>query len=473
MKNYVETIKKSNFVAVLRELLEWRFFPFITAVVTLSCYYLGWDLVTIYFICLTVAAMLLLLKDLTPIIPQFLFMNVMISMQNSPLNFGEIVGSDFYTRIENLAQIVFVVALLIAAMIYRLVVLGKAKTFKPNLIFWALCVLSAAFVFNGLGSENYTVKNLLYGLLLSFLFLVVYVVAFTNVELTDENFNKIAIGFMAFSALLIIELALKYAVDYEKIYAGGTLNKQEIIMGWGVWNNCGMFFSICIPPVMLLASKSKYGYLYLLYAVALVAGAFFTGSRQAMLGSSFAFIICAVALLVKSRARLINGILLGILLVIALILIAVYREYVLAFIDKIMQNVFNEDGSFSGNGRMRLIRLAIDYFKANPFFGSGFFSPFESFELTGITDTLFPTFAHNTFAEILGTCGVFGIVSYLGYRVITVIGFFKKPSCNKFYMAACILTLLLICLLDNYIFYMLPTLIYSTLIPFATGEEKK
>lgn len=473
MRNYVQTIKKSNFVAVLKELLGWRYFPFITAAFTLSFYYLGWDLATIYLICLTVTGMLLLLKDLTPLIPQFLFMNVMISMQNSPLNFGEIVGSDFYTRIENLVQIVIVVALLIAAMIYRLVVLGKAKTFRPNVTFWALCVLSLAFAFNGVGSENYTIKNLLYGLLLGFLFLVVYVVMSNHVELKEENYIKIGVGFMAFSALLVIELALKYAVDFDKIFASGSLNKQEIIMGWGVWNNCGMFFSICIPPVMLMAAKSKYGYLFFIYAALLTVCAYLTGSRQAMLGSAFAFIVCAVALAVRSRTRFVNIVLLIIMLIVALILIVVYRADVVAFFDKLMQNVFNEDGSFSGNGRMRLILLSVDYFKANPLFGSGFFSPFESFELTGITDTLFPTFAHNTIAEILGTCGVFGIAAYVGYRVVTIIGFFRKPTQNKFYIAVCILTLLLICLLDNYIFYLLPTLIYSTLIPFATGEEKK
>ncbi len=472
MRNYVSKIKFSNFVNVLRELLEWRYFPFITAVVTLSCYYIGWDLVTIYFICLTVGAMLLLLKDLTPVIPQFLFMNVMISMQNSPLNFGEIVGSDFYTRIENLVIIGIAVCFLAGTMIYRIVALGKAKTFRPNLIFWSLCVLSASFIFNGVGSADYTVKNLLYGLLLSFLFLVVYVIVSSQVELTEENYVKIGVGFLAFSSLLFIELALKYAVDYEKIYASGTLDKQQIIMGWGVWNNCGTFFSICVAPVMLMASKSKRGYLYLIYAAVLVACAFFTGSRQAMLGSSFAFGICSVALMVKSRTRLVNAIILAVMAVAGIILVIVYREKVLAFIDKIMQNVFNDDGSYSGGGRMRLIKLAIEYFKANPVFGSGFFSPFESFELTGITNTLFPTFAHNTFAEILGTCGLFGIISYLGYRVITVIGFFRKPTQNKFYIAACILTLLLICMLDNYIFYLLPTLIYSTLIPFATGKQK-
>lgn len=470
-------LKKISFkdaLSAIKRLLSWEFFPFITAAVLLATYYLSLDLVGVYFVCLTVTAMLLSLDDITPVLPQFLFMNVLVSEAHSPLKFGgNTAGSDYYTRTENLVQIVVLICLLAVAAIVRYALSSRQKKFKPSLVLISSLFLAASFVLNGVGADGYKINNLLYGAVLAFIVLGIYAVTEQGTSSCEHNYLKIAYGFVAFSALLTVELAVKYATNFDKIFYDGYIHKNAVILGWGVWNNIGTFFAISIPPVCILAAKHKFGYLFYVYAALLTACAFLTGSRQAMLGSSIAFLSCSVALTVKSRKRLVNSIIFAVLSVGVIITVAVMWDKVAEILQRLLKDIFDKEGEYLGNGRRKLILLGISYFKENPLFGSGFFAGFESFELVGITNELLPTFAHNTIAEILGTCGFTGIAAYFFHRVATFVEFFKKPTQNKLFIAISVLTLLIICLFDNYIFYLLPTLVYASMLPFACGTNQR
>ena len=471
MSEFFTKLKKYKFVEGLTDVLSYKFFPLISAAVILFCYYLGLDVVAFYYLVLTGIAMLLLLDDLTPLITHFLFLNIFISFQHSPLDPAQGgAGSDYFFQPAILAQMGILGVLLIAALFIRLLSRNNKREFRANPVFFGLCALSVAFFLNGAGSSDYQIMDWLYGFALVFCFLVIYLLIAANVEICEENYLKIGWGFFAFSLVLAIELAMKYVTNFDRILVNGVLNKTAIVMGWGVWNSIGTFFCICIPPVFLLAHKYKQGWIFTIYAAFLVGCAFMTGSRQAMAGSLFAFLICAVAVCIKSRARIANAVILGCLVVAAATVIGIKWDKVSEIFKKIKDGLFDADGSFSGNGRVKLLKNAWEYFKKYPIFGGGFFVQFDRFGL-GDLDKFMPTYAHNTFAEILGTCGIVGIVAYLFHRVTTVIAFFKKPTFNKFFAAATILTLLVICLVDNYIFYLLPTLIYSALLPFATGNE--
>lgn len=469
MEGNTKKIAPQNALKTFKELLAWKFFPFITAAWVIACYYLGLDLTAIYFCVAVAVAMLLLLGDLTPLVPHFLFFNVIVSCENTPLVKGG-GGSDYYLRLENIIQLGILIGILAIAIIARIAVSVKNKKFKPSPVFFGICAMCVAFLFNGVGSEDYEIKNLAFAALWIFVISGSFTVVSMNTELCEKNYTSVAYGFVAFSALLVFELAIKYAVNFEELTAGGQIHRELIIMGWGVWNNIGMFFAICIPPVCLLASKYKYGFLFTLYAAILVCCAFLTGSRQAMLGSSFAFAASAIALLVKSKNRSGNAIILGAILIGVVVTVACTWNHLIEIINRLLKNIFSEDG-YNGNGRMRLIKLAINYFKSNPATGCGFYAPFESFELAGMGGII-PTFAHNTVFEVLGTCGILGIVGYAAHRITTVIGFFKKPSADKFFMATCLLTFIIICLFDNYLFYILPTAVYGATLPFATGKQK-
>ena len=87
-------IKNSKTVGMIQKILSSKYFPFVTAAVTLLSYYLGWDVVLFYYIAIAGILMLLFLDDITPIISLFLFMSVSISLINTPS--PTMGNSDYY-----------------------------------------------------------------------------------------------------------------------------------------------------------------------------------------------------------------------------------------------------------------------------------------------------------------------------------------------------------------------------------------
>lgn len=469
MKNVFAVLKGSTPLETARNILASKFLPFLVAALELLFYYLGWEMATFYMLTALIVAMLVLLDDLTPLISVFLFMNVMISYQHSPS--GIAGGSDFFFRTEVVVQLVILVVLIVSAFFVRLFAVAKDGKFAPSPVFFGLCFLAATFVLGGVGSSDYRFMDLAYGVIMAFFYLGIYTVIAANARHGEEAFERIGFAFIAFSAMLVIELAVKYITNFDAILAGGSINKVELTFGWGVWNSIGMWLSLCIPPMFLLAAKYKFGFGFIIYATVLLGAAFLTGSRQAMLGAGFAYLASSVAVLIKSKKRLYNVITLGVILLMAVIAVAVKWEKVASLFSKLMDNLWGEDG-FTGNGRIPLIEKAMEYFASNPFFGRGFFSDYSISDpdFTNLAG-LIPTFAHNTYAEMLGSCGILGILAYTLHRIQTIVAFANKPSFNKFYIGISIVAMLLMSLLDNHIFYILPTMVYSGLLVYATGED--
>jgi len=471
-KNFVSRFKKPTVSDTLKEILSCEWFPVITALITLIGYYTNLDIALIIYFGIILTAMILLLDDLTPVIPQALFMNIMVSYKHSPLQ--QSGYSDYYTKPAILAIVIIVISVIVVAMALRLFFTAKNKNYKPSSVFWGLAALAVVFLINGLGSHDYNPMNFVFGLFMAFFFFALFTLFASSITLCDENYRKICIGFVLFSAVLIIELAVKYVTKWNEIFADGGINKSVFVFGWGVWGHIGTYFAISIPPVFLLAHKSKYSYLYILYATLLFACAFLTGSRNGMMGAVIAYAASYAVILIKGRNRLYNLCVLGGLLVVALILFLAMREKFAEIFKHVWDAILNEDGTWDGNGRMRLIEVAMKCFAINPFFGTGFFSgDFDCFPLNGLTGTIIPTWAHDTFAEMIATSGMIGLLAYLVHRIQTIIAFAEKPTVHKSYIAISLVALLVICLFDNFIFYMLPTIVYSGLLPFVTGTECK
>lgn len=469
----VFNLKDNTPLNTVRQIISSRYFPFFTAAFFITCYYLGGDMVMIYYAAIAGIAMLLLLDDLTPLIHIFMFMNVMITPQHSPTQ--TLSSSEYFSQPAIYWQLIVLVALYVAAIFYR-VFFVQRKSFRPTPIFWGLCVLALAFLMNGAGSSSYSLSGAAYGLFIALLFLVIFVLFSGGVKLCEENYLKIIYGFLAFSLLLVIELAVKYISVFDEFvsYMGGTVSynsfKTYINFGWGIWNTMGMLLCLCIPAVFMLAAKSKRGFLWILYATALAVCALMSMGRQAMLGACFAYGVCGIAVLIKSRSRLLNAVTLGAVLLIITVVCVAKREAIAGAIDDMLENIISGD-TLSGNGRVILFINAVKNFAANPLFGSGFYMKLNGVDFTNLS--FIPEFAHQTFAEILGACGLFGIIAYCVHRIQTVVAFAQKPDVNKFYVAAIIVVMLLLSLIDNHIFHLLPTLLYSSMLVFAVGEEKE
>lgn len=459
-------IRENRICKALSCALSWRYFPFITAVFVVGFYYLEWDLATIYLMGITGILSVLLLDNLTPLISNFLFIGIIISEGHSPSTFGSgNAASDFLFQPAVLGQIVAVVSLYLLAIGVRLFMTVKQGKFKLTPTFYGLAVLGFVFILNGLFSENYSPTNLIYGVIMALCFLGVFALMKDNVTCNDKTFTDVAFAFMALSVALILELFIKY-VTTPDIFVGDEIDREKLGFGWGMYNNMGMLMLLSLPSVMFIAGKHKYGYLFYGYALLHVVAIIMTMSRQAIFGVAIIFPVCLVMLLWKGKHRLINSIISGGALAVLIILIIIFRDKLGTIFELLTKDIE------SGNGRMGLWKDAIKNFKSAPLFGTGFFVDLANDPgFAGLS--LIPDMYHNTIMQLLASCGLTGLLAYAVHRAQTVVSLIKNPSLPRIYIAVTVLSLLIVNLLDNHLFYILPTIVYSCLISILIKSEDK
>lgn len=453
MKELLLKIKNSKAVGIIQNVLSWKFFPFVTAVIIVGLYYLNLDLLSIYFIALTGLVSVLLLDDLTPLFSNFLFMCIMVSYDHSPSITAGL--SSYYLQPAVISQIVVLITLYALGVVARIAITALEGKLKLSPVFYGLAAFAFFLLINGAGSENYNPMNMAYGFFLAFLFLAIFVVMKDNVACTKKSFEYIAYSFFALSLALCFELAIKYlSIDHSVISV--NIDRLVLSFGWGMYNTMGMLMVLCVPSVFFLAGISKHGYLYYIYALILAVAIVLTMSRQAMIGVAFVYPICIVILLVKGKNLLANGIITAVAVVIGSVFLGLYWEKVESILELLTSNID------TGNGRLGLWEDAIQNFLSAPVFGAGFYKDLANDPgFPGLK--IIPDMYHNTFFQLLGSCGFTGLMAYLVHRVQTVTSFVKNPSIERTFIAITVLALLLLNLLDNHLFYLLPTLIYSAL----------
>ncbi len=467
MKEFCENFKNNGFVKVLNSFYSSKIFPFISAAVALACYILGWDLVTIYYLVISAVLILVFSDNTTPGITVLLFVPVLMSKQNS---LSVVIGnSDYYTRTENLAQILTLLSLLLIASVYKIAVTCINKKFKLTPAFWILAVFSAALLFNGAFSKDYDPKNLIYGLVMVASFLFIFSLIKDNLKLDKKGFEQIALGFVALSILLVVELIFEYCRT-EGIFENGIINRYKLIFGWGVYSDYGLLLGICIPPVLYLAGIKKYGTVYLLYSFVLFACAFLCCSRQTMVTVALIYPICLLILFVKGNNQILNLCVTAAAAIAAIIVLGIYQQYVIDFFKTIFDNLI-VDGNLDGSGRMRLYKQALEYFKSQPFWGVGFYVSFDYSIPTTIS--LFPAMCHNTVLQVLSCSGIVGISAYAIHRIQTVVSFFKNVNLERTFIALSIASFVIAALFANHMFRIFSTMIYSALLAVLDKSEKK
>lgn len=466
------TVKKESTIKLLlNRVFGSRLFPFVTAAVMIACYYTGLDLFAFYYVAVTGIIILTLCDDLTPFITLLAFLTVIISYQHSP---SEASGnSDYLFRTAVAAQAITLIALLISAAVVRIIRTFCQRRFKFTPVFFGLCALSAAFLFNGLFSKGYTPMNLVYGIFQTIIYLGLYVLLKDNVKLNGKTFKYIATVFLALSVLLVVELFIAYFTT-EGIYVNGELHRGRLSFGWGVYNTMGMLLLLCIPSVVYLASLYKHGWILTLYSVLLVVSCILSMSRQAILGVAVIYPLGLIYLIVKTRQRLINCLIIGAAFICAAVVIAIKWDSVVNSFSQIFENVI-VNGQLNGSGRMKLYKTAWEEFLKAPVFGTGFYSGSlegsAAYNASGLD--IIPLFYHNTLLQMTASCGIIGLAAYLVHRFQTIISFLSNVTVERSYMAVSMFTLLFLSLLDVHMFDILPTMLYISFLSVLVATEKR
>ena len=462
----MERLANYKAVVFLRKLFSSKYLPFVSAAVVIACYYLGWEVVSVWYLSLLGVGIMLTCKDVSPIFGVFLMMGVMVSVQHSP-NY-HYAASDYFTRPAVLSQMIIAIVMLIGMAAVRVVESIIYHRFKITPIFTGLFIFVMALFVNGVFSEYYTPMNAVYALFLALLFLGIFCFASGNIKVDGTTFERIAYALVAMLAVLTIELVVAY-ITYDGLIVNGSIERELLYFGWGTYNNFGMYAVLCIPAPMYLAAKYKHGWAFALLGAIAYAVAFMCMSRQAMLMGAIIFIGCVVWLFIRTKGiQRIN-----IAVVFGLIAIALAVSMAVAF-DKIIK-LFSSVSDYlgTGSGRTVIWKEAMDNFFNYPLFGAGFYSRKHWVSGESGFAEIIPVMYHNTAFQLLACSGILGFGAYIYHRIQTIICFVKNINHDRIFIALVIAGLLLTSLLDNHIFYLFPTILYSILLAVLTLTEKK
>ncbi len=477
-----ERIENHKVTQILRRALSSYFFPLVTAVVSVGCYYLGWDIVNIWYLCLSGTAIMICCKDVSPALCLILFFSMLPSEQHSP------GASNYLVSAPILAQEIIGVVFFIGTVIFRLVRGIVKGQFKITPVFWGIVALSVALALNGIFYSHYTARSLLFGLALSAIIIIFYIFCYCNFGRGEKTFMQIAYYFIALAAAVTLELGVLYITKRSRAAEVGW--RSVLGFGWGTYNQAGLMLTMAIPAWFYLAGKHKRGYFFLIGAVANEGACFLSQSRQAMLMSLVVLCACCVWILIwdKGRKRIIDLAMMGAVIALIIIAAGIMHERVFAF----LKGALDKESLSSGSGRTWLWGLGWQNFLHNPLFGVGFYDPMAYTEYETLADGSkkliswgvgyfsetdlshsIPRMCHNTVFQLLSAGGIVGLIAYVFHRTQTVISYINNRTPERTLIGLTMCVILLMSLLDNHIFYIIPTIHYAILLALLTATEKE
>lgn len=441
----------------LRRFFEGDIYPLAVMLITVIGHISGLEFYLNIPNMLMVTAALLVSPTFKVALPFMLTVVYQVNLKHSP---GIPTWSDYYLSTHRIVIILILIALLASALIYfavKNVIPRIDKKSVPLLL--PLTILSAAFLMNGAFSDRWNIGNAVFGIAeVAVYFLLFYLLYYgLKGEDTDALLDRISYLSLLVGAVLVSEMVFMF-LTYDGIFEGGSIVKESVNLGWGIWNPIGLCLTASIPMQMRGAMRSKRYPVYLLGSLLCWIFAVLTLSRNALIFSTLTVVACMIiACFASERKRLFR-----ILTLTGAALAVTVTVLLWAKISSVLGDLLSRGAS--DNGRFELWRQGLENFISYPVFGRGFFGYGETDVF--LAAEFIPTMAHNTAVQLLSSMGAFGALAYGFYRVKTLVPIFKRFSFEKLMLLITVLVPLLMSLLDNFVFYFYPVFFY--LIALAT-----
>ena len=424
-------------------------------------------------------------EDLLPILPLFLLCYVSPSMDNNPA----ISKTSIFLVGNGLIYLAVILAIALMAIITRIVVdkniRSRMFTAKRALTIGFL-VLGLAYVVSGIGSDKYLEtfwKNILFGFLQFASLFLLYFVFSVSVEWKKVKKEYFFWAGFVMGMVVLGEILNIYLTN--TVVQNGSLVREEIRTGWGIYNNIGAMITLGIPCALYLAIHQKHGYVFIVLSVLMLAGVVMSCSRASIVVAVLVFIVGNILLTIATPYKWNMLSLVAILGIGALIGILFFSDELAKLFMRVPDIIKpSEDGgiSFNDSDRFSTYRKGFKAFLKFPIFGDSFYpsgdKPWQVGTIGGVEQYMafFPPRWHNTIIQLLASCGIVGILAYAFHRIQTIILILKKRNVTTLFITLAILALLGMSLLDCHLFNIGPAFFYSialTFIEFLPTEKEK
>ena len=443
-----------------------KWLVFLVAIFSVVSNFLGLD----YYFYLFVAGLAIYIsifgRDYLPYIPLMIFSYIAPSIANNP---SKSENSMFLLNNGGLTLLIMGGAVAFFFLV-RLIFdreIGFRSMFKTKYkLLGGMVILGISFVLSGLGSalyEGFEVKNLIFaGVQIAALILPYFIISF------GVKWNRVVKDYIAF-AVILFGLVVSAQIVFAYITNGVIVDKKPdntlIYTGWGVNTNMGAMIALAIPFAFYYIAKDKNIFINNLVVLVLIFCNVLTLSRNSILVGMIFYAICLIISLFKSKKAITKII----TILFIFLLIACFYVFSNHFFNVLG---FSFSRGFSTSGRDRIYENAIETFFSYPLFGGGFYAINSTLLPSEVGwNSFFPRMWHNTILQVMATGGIVCLIAYLIHRIQTAKLIFAKFNIENGFIALSILSLLLMSLLDCYLFQLGPMLFYSSALAFI--EHRK
>lgn len=366
--------------------------------------------------CLLLGVLLVIKRDLTPVIPIFLYIYTVISKGEFPPYFWYL----FIVLVPVVGGIIF-------HLVYYTV--KKPSIGKMGIAFlW----FAAALFMGGINSNqlNDEVRGLAFAAFLGLFPFVIYLVIinYSTERSAGETASYITRAFVFLGVLILAQMLIYYI----RVWVGIIPPHSEVHLGWGVSNIVGNVLLATMPVTMYVAAKSTKKtecVIFALLAIAQFVAIIATVSRGAILVGCVTFAMMIIAGFFTFGHKKIYAVIVTAIVVAVAVVVAVKFDWFKAFIERAFSN------GLDGSGRDAIYAEAVEVFRQNKLFGVGLGYIGKNSYLNAKAMYLW----HSTFFHTIAALGLFGLaaVVFMYYKRIRL-AFAFKDAFNIFWIIACI-----------------------------------
>lgn len=399
-------------------------------------------------------------KSLLPILPILIACYIAPSKQNNPGRASDSIFLDGAGRL----WLILLGILTVGAFAYRIIRTRKQFFHIKRKLLPSLLVLAASYLTAGIGSNGYfdnVGHSLLFASANAAALILPYLLLSDSFAGSDCKDYLAWTGF-GIGCTLLCEIAFIFLTC--PVIQGGAINRSAIYTGWGMYNNIGAMLAMMIPFPFYLAINLRRGWLGTLAASIFLIGVLFTCSRASILCGGFIYFLCVVLMLYYTPNARANTIALLFSIGALCAFLILFSRPLLSLFEPLL------DKGLDPSNRDTIYHDGIRLFSKYPIFGGSFFSkeyaPWGWSTVPEFTQFLPPRW-HNTFVQLLASCGIVGLLAYLIHRLQTVLFLLRYRTPEKIFTYASLLVLLACSLFDCHFFNLGPVLFYSAALAFA------
>lgn len=399
--------------------------------------------------------------DLLPLTPLFAYAYATVSLGNNPgknpTGLLSAAGSGVY--------IIGLAAVIIISLLYRIIRDRRSYLQRKYVLLSGMLILTLAYMLGGIGSLDYSkhaLQSIIYAALNGAAIIIPYVLLSGGIRW--ENARKdylIWVGF-CLGCLLLWEIAWIYLTG--NVIQEGVINRSQIYTGWGMYNNIGSLLAMTIPFPFYLATKYRKGWIGVLAGSVFLVGVLLTCSRTSIFCGCAIYFLCVLLMLLYSKDWKANIFTLVFFTTAMVLALYFFGEDILALFSSLL------DHGFDPSNRDSIYKDGIALFSKYPVLGGSFFNkeyvPW-AWSTNSAFNSLIPPRWHNTYVQLLASCGAVGMGAYIIHRFQTAKLFLKKITPEKSFIACSIIVLLATSLFDCHFFNIGPVLLYSVSLAFA------